>query len=157
VSLYVVDASVAIKWLVSEVDSDIAMSLRRYQLAAPELLGPECANILWKKAHLGLITDEDASVAAAALERMPVALHSTGPLIRQATALSVALEHPAYDCFYLCLAVALDCPFITADERLLRRLERPDAESWQQRVLPLRDVAISPAPLPDPSGTGSGR
>lgn len=156
-SLYVVDASVAIKWLVSEAGSDIARRLHRHQLAAPELLGPECANILWKKVRLGLLTDEDAALAAAALERMPVALHSTRPLIRQATALSVALGHPAYDCFYLSLAVVLDCEFITADERLLRRLDRPDAGDWRQRTLPLHRVAISPAPPPDPSDTGSGR
>lgn len=156
-SLYVVDASVAIKWVVSEVHSDIAMSLRRHQLAAPALLGPECANILWKKVRLGHLSDEVASIAAAGLERMEVALHSTRPLIRQATALSVALGHPAYDCFYLCLAQALGCQFITADERLARRLDQPDAKGWRQQVLSLRDAAISPTPPPDPSDRDSGR
>lgn len=156
-SLYVVDASVAIKWVVSEVHSDIAMSLRRHQLAAPELLGPECANILWKKVRLGHISDEVASIAAAGLERMEVALHSTRPLIRRATALSVALGYPAYDCFYLCLAQALGCQLITADERLARRLDRADAKGWRRQVLPLREAAISPAPPPDPSDRGSGR
>lgn len=156
-SLYVVDASVAIKWVVSEVHSDIAIGLRRQQLAAPELLGAECANILWKKVRLGHITDEVASVAAAGLERMQVTLHSTRPLIRQATALSVELGHPAYDCFYLCLAMALGCRLVTADERLVRRLDRPDAKGWRQQVLSLRDLALSPAPPPGPSDRGCGR
>ncbi len=156
-SLYVIDASVAIKWVVSEIHSDIAISLRNHKLAAPELLGPECANILWKKVRLGYITEEDASIAATGLERMTVALHSTRPLIRQATALSVALGHPAYDCFYLSLALTLGCQFVTADERLAGHLDRPDAKGWRQQVLSLRDMALSPTPPPGPSDRGCGR
>jgi len=42
-------SSVAIKWFVDEPDSAKAAGLLRHPLSAPDLLAPECANILWKK------------------------------------------------------------------------------------------------------------
>ncbi len=45
----VVDASVVIKWVIEETGTQDALALRRHRLLAPDLLIPECANILWKK------------------------------------------------------------------------------------------------------------
>ena len=42
----VVDASVAVKWVVPETGSDLARSLSNASLEAPDLLLVECANIL---------------------------------------------------------------------------------------------------------------
>jgi predicted nucleic acid-binding protein len=44
----VVDASVAIKWVIEESGTPQALSLRRHRLFAPDLLMTECANVLWK-------------------------------------------------------------------------------------------------------------
>lgn len=53
----VVDASIAIKWVVEEEGTGIAVDLRsRFRFVAPELLVPECANILWKKVQRGELT-----------------------------------------------------------------------------------------------------
>jgi predicted nucleic acid-binding protein len=38
-------------------------------------------------------------------------------LHREALSLAIALNHPAYDCFYLALAIAEDDVLITADRR----------------------------------------
>jgi predicted nucleic acid-binding protein len=38
--------------------------------------------------------------------------------------LAVELDHPAYDCVYLALALAKDCKLATADEHLRRKLGR---------------------------------
>jgi predicted nucleic acid-binding protein len=46
VSGFVIDASVAIKWVVDEPGAEIAIQLLEHTLMAPDLLGPECANIL---------------------------------------------------------------------------------------------------------------
>jgi predicted nucleic acid-binding protein len=43
---FVVDASVAIKWFVDEEGRAEAVGLLRHPLSAPDLLAPECANIL---------------------------------------------------------------------------------------------------------------
>jgi hypothetical protein len=65
---FVVDASVAIKWFVDEPDSAQAAVLLRHSLAAPDLLAPECANILWKKVTRAELSLEEAEVIALALE-----------------------------------------------------------------------------------------
>lgn len=44
---FVVDASIAVKWVVEENGTAAALGLRqRTKLIAPELLAAECANIL---------------------------------------------------------------------------------------------------------------
>ena len=48
-TVLVVDASIAIKWVIQEAETAEALWLRRHRLAAPDLLVAECANILWKK------------------------------------------------------------------------------------------------------------
>ncbi len=45
---FVIDASVAVKWVVQEAGTPDALALRKAKLAAPDLIIPECANILWK-------------------------------------------------------------------------------------------------------------
>ena len=45
----VIDASIAIKWVIEEDRTKEALALRRQALAAPDLLVAECANILRKK------------------------------------------------------------------------------------------------------------
>jgi len=50
VNTLVIDASVAVKWVVEENGTPEVLALRqRARLIAPELLVAECANILWKK------------------------------------------------------------------------------------------------------------
>jgi len=67
--MLVVDASIAIKWVVAEDGSDVAVGLRRPTTAflAPDLLTIECANILWKKARRAELTPEEAKLGFADL------------------------------------------------------------------------------------------
>jgi predicted nucleic acid-binding protein len=125
----VVDASVAVKWLVAEEGSEAAVALIGGDLHAPDLLCPEVAHILWKKARLGELSAEEAALGAAALATAEIELHPTRDLLEPATRLALALDHPAYDGFYLALAARLDAPLITADQRLVRRVgARGEAE-----------------------------
>jgi len=137
VTTLVVDASVAIKWVVQEQGTAEALLLRRHNLSAPELLIPECANILWKKVRRRELTEQEARLAARLLERADIDLAPTRRLLEPATMLAIALDHPAYDCVYLALAATLACDFVTADERLSRKtLPR----GYSSRVLHLSDV-----------------
>ena len=46
----IIDASIAIKWVVKEDGTSEALVLRqKAKLIAPDLLVAECANIFWKK------------------------------------------------------------------------------------------------------------
>ncbi len=116
----VVDASVAVKWVVEESGSASAVALRSsYEFLAPDLIVAECANILWKKAMRNELAREEAIVAAKLLARSGMALVSSRGLAEAATALAVDLRHPAYDCIYLALARERRCRLVTADRRLV--------------------------------------
>ncbi|NQV81812.1 MAG: type II toxin-antitoxin system VapC family toxin [Alphaproteobacteria bacterium] len=119
----VIDASVAIKWVVGEPGTDDALSLRRHNLYAPDLLVSECANVLWKKVRRGELHPDEAHAAAQLLERADLHLEPSRRLMRRTTELAIALDHPAYDCLYLALAESLACDLVTADERLRDRTE----------------------------------
>lgn len=111
----VIDASIAIKWVIDEPGSHEALALRRTCLLAPDLLIAECANVLWKKVRRGELTPAEAVLAARLIERADIHLQPMRALIEPAERLAIALDHPAYDCFYLVLAEATDSEFVTAD------------------------------------------
>ncbi|MGH7107289.1 MAG: type II toxin-antitoxin system VapC family toxin [Acetobacteraceae bacterium] len=140
---FVVDASIAVKWVIDEPGTEFALALRRRRLVAPDLLGAECANILWKKAHRGEITPEEAALAAGLLSRAEIELRPMRSLMPAAMALSLALDHPAYYCLYLALAEATAFPFVTADARLLSRIARDHACNFSGQALALADAAAS--------------
>lgn len=119
----VIDASIAVKWVVEEQGTPQALVLRRKaKLIAPELLVAECANVLCKKVQRNELTKEEALLAARLLQGAEIELLPMRSLFEPATRISIELNHPAYDCMYLALAVANECTFVTADERLLRKL-----------------------------------
>ena len=122
----VVDASVAVKWVIPEVLSDQAESLRGRadRLLAPDLLLPEAANALWKKLIRREITTREAVQAINLLMGSGLDLRPSGPLLGRALALARRLRHPVYDCIYLALAQAEGATLITADQRLLARVAR---------------------------------
>ena len=70
----VVDASVAVKWLVAEQDSPAAVRLIEagHELHAPRLLAAEVTNVLWRKARIGELERRDASPLTGAVPDMPV-------------------------------------------------------------------------------------
>jgi len=122
-SRLVVDASVAVKWVVPEAGSAAALKLRAWpSLLAPELIVAECANILWKKVARGALTVGDALLAAEILEHASLTLYPMRSLVRSVTRMAIELGHPAYDCIYLALAAREKCPMVTADERLARKI-----------------------------------
>jgi predicted nucleic acid-binding protein len=137
VNTLVIDASIAVKWVVQEHGTAEALVLRqKAKLIAPELLIAECANILWKKVQRGELLKDEALLAARLLQGAEIELLPTRFLFEAATRMSIEIDHPAYDCLYLALALEKKCQFVTADERLLRKLH-------QGRQRTLRDRAIS--------------
>ena len=118
---YVVDASVAIKWVIQEAGTEAALRLLGHELIAPDLLVAECANILWRKQRLGEISAREAGLAARLLERAELDLVPMRRLLDRATALAIALDHPAYNAVYLALAETTGRAFVTADLRLARK------------------------------------
>jgi predicted nucleic acid-binding protein len=61
--MIVVDASVAVKWVLPEADSGPAVALREADaLIAPSLVIAEIGNALWKSVLRGDVDKSDASV-----------------------------------------------------------------------------------------------
>ena len=117
---YVVDASVAVKWLASEPLSDEAAALLKggATLVAPELMFAEVINALWAMRRRGDITAEDLGEAVDALKAAPIAIpFSMAQLAAAAAQLAIDIGNPAYDCFYLALAIQTGYPVVTADMR----------------------------------------
>ena len=138
---FVIDASIAVKWVVTEDGTDEAVSLLSGQrLSAPELLVAECANILWKKVRRSELSAEEAMVAVRILQRADVELHSMRALMEPATKLAIDLDHPAYDCVYLALAMSQEWQFVTADTRFLNKA-RQSSPAVAQCVLSLEEMA----------------
>jgi predicted nucleic acid-binding protein len=121
---WVVDASIALKWVIPEVLSDRADRVRdgENDILAPDLLLVEVANALWKKTTAGEVTPRDADEAFDLVTRSGIHLHSTVPLLPRAMQMARRLVHPVYDCVYLALAEREHAAVVTADQRLLRRL-----------------------------------
>ena len=138
----VIDASIAIKWVVAERGTAEALLLRmRARLIAPELLVAECANILWKKVQRKELMPDEAILAARLLQGSEVELLPTRSLLEAATRIAIDLDHPAYDCLYLALAVEKDCRFVTADDALIRKLTQTRFASLRSRIVSLAEAA----------------
>lgn len=121
----VVDASVAIKWVVPEPDTAAAMALsRQYRLLAPDLLLLECANTFWKKVRRNELTIDEALISARGIEQAGIEFIPIQDQTEAITRLSLDLNHPAYDCAYIAIAQNRQCRFATADRRLIAAVDK---------------------------------
>ena len=123
-SLYVVDTSVVAKWFVPEHLSDEAARLLddRHELACPDLLWPELGSVLWKKARAGQVTAQEAKRIVQALGEFPLTVFPSRLVLEGALEIALGTHRSVYDSVYVALAVALECPLVTADERLVNAL-----------------------------------
>ena len=142
-SVFVVDASLVIKWFVPEVDSELA---RRWLTAphdylAPDLLFPETGNTVWKKARRGELSATDAQQLVHDLSLIAVEAIAMRGLLSDAHAMALHTGITVYDATYLTLAVRLETQLITGDDRFARRLA--DHPVLAPHVRSLRDFVDS--------------
>lgn len=126
---YVLDASVAFKWVVDEDHSPRARQLRAefqngiHELLAPDIFPVEVGHALTRAERQGRVSLADGwalwlEVMADAPKR-----HHSLPLMAQAYALSSALRVGIYDCLYVALAEKEGCELVTADDKLVKNLQ----------------------------------
>ena len=123
----VVDASLAVKWLVREEHTDKALAILRVwhdqavTPTAPHLLPFEVANALHRKVIRGQLSVGDSARMILQLLGSGLALHQTSGLHTRALELASELQQGAvYDAHYLALAEEFDCELWTADQRFHR-------------------------------------
>ncbi len=120
----VIDASVAVKWVLNEAGTDAALALRNEELIAPVLWLAEAANALWRHVRLGELAVEEAIARMTELEEAPVTSLAIEPLIRPALILGSQSNHPIYDCLYLALALRYDTHIVSDDRRFAAAVAR---------------------------------
>jgi predicted nucleic acid-binding protein len=125
---YVLDSSVAFKWVVIEPFSDKARDLRDefrqglHEFIAPDIFPIEVAHSLTRAERQGRISPPEASILLAEVLLTRPQLHPYMPLLSHAVAISSQARIGAYDCLYVVLAQREGCEFLTADDRLIRVL-----------------------------------
>lgn len=117
---YVVDASVAAKWLLPEEHSARAELLlaNGTSLSAPDLLYAEVANVLWRRVLRGEVTEESADEVLALLLQIEIDVTPAREIIAEASAIACRLKRTVYDAVYLALALEEDAVLVTSDRRL---------------------------------------
>jgi predicted nucleic acid-binding protein len=123
----VVDASLALKWVLSEADSNTAIALlQRWNTANMEIIAPalftyEATNILYRQVVTHKLSYEE-------VKKLLTKLLSIGILLNFAQHREISIRamelshrfglHAAYDAHYLALAEHEKCEYWTADSRL---------------------------------------
>ncbi|MBD2481325.1 type II toxin-antitoxin system VapC family toxin [Planktothrix sp. FACHB-1365] len=125
-SKFVVDANVAIKWVLSEVHSEIAQCLLddAHELLVPDFFFSEIGNILWKRVRRGETTLELAQNDLTVLMAGDLQIYPSQSLMPMALEIAVRVDQAVYDCVYLSLAVINQCQMVTADERFYNAISR---------------------------------
>ncbi|HJW94040.1 MAG TPA: type II toxin-antitoxin system VapC family toxin [Thermoanaerobaculia bacterium] len=123
-SLFVVDASVVIKWFVHEIHAADAYRLLtpEHDFVAPDLLFAEMASILCKKTRNGDLSEREATQVLDDLRSSSLPTVPCRELASAAYSLSIATGRSAYDSMYLALAIRLDTRLITADAKFFNAI-----------------------------------
>jgi predicted nucleic acid-binding protein len=139
----VVDTSVLIKWFKTR-DEDLMkeartllgeVETRPLEVHVPALLLYEIDNVLLLKTRLGPAALDDAIEQ---LETLPfIVAPPATPLLKRAARLGRQLALTFYDASFLGLAIELDCPYITADQRLFERTRTLSGVRHLSRIGPL--------------------
>ncbi len=123
-SVYIVDASVAVKWSFPEDHTDESLRLRApsHQLCAPDFLWVELASVVCQQIQRRQVLRAKGLEILSALRRVPIQIFPSAELLDMATAIALETSTSVYDCLYLALAVSLDSRMVTADRKLFHAL-----------------------------------
>ncbi len=123
---FVLDASVALKWVLNEPSRHRDLMIQNaflsesIDLFAPDFFELEVAHVLAKCARRGLIFDPSAHHAS--VKTTAPRFFPSQPLIPRALEIADRHRIGVYDCVCVALAECEGLEFITADERLARNL-----------------------------------
>ncbi|KAB2875815.1 MAG: type II toxin-antitoxin system VapC family toxin [Pseudorhodoplanes sp.] len=135
----IVDASVALKWFVTEPGSDLAIALLQSQpLAAPDFLLIELRAALWTRVRRNLSSLEDIRRAENEMAGIGIPLRPSSDFVRNAFDIALQLSHPIYDCLYLATALGINDLLVTADQRFL---QVASASRYSGQVVALSSIA----------------
>ena len=135
----IVDASVAVKWLVPELHAVDSLRLldRDIVLLAPDIILAEVGNVLWKKWRRDEIESASVPEMIADFRKIPLRLWKTEHLVFDAWNIAQSYLRSYYDSLYVALAIKNDCRMVTADLKLYNALK---ATSFKKYILWIEDI-----------------
>lgn len=133
----VIDASVALKWVLPERDAEPALQLRERIRSSgapahvPDLFWAETANVLWRLTRnpKRRLDPGDASELLEVLRMAPLSTVPVGPLAGRALEIACASGVTVYDATYVAVAEVRGARLWSADRRLVRSLSETEWES----------------------------
>ncbi len=136
---FVLDASVAVKWMIppagETLTTESARLLKRYadgeiDFIVPDVFWAEVGNVLWKGVRQRRWAQGVAESAAAEMSQQKFFTVSSLSLLSEALKIAFAHERSVYDCLYVALAIQSNTDMITADERLANALAARLPVKW---------------------------
>jgi predicted nucleic acid-binding protein len=138
VSRIVLDASVAVKWVLREEHAAAAREiLATRELLAPHLLWAEIGSSLWKRHRRSESSLEEVRRMLGEIQQLPVITFAHWPLLPTTLGLAMALDQTFYDCLYLALAETRNSVMVTADRRFYAAVSH---SVWADRIVWIEDM-----------------
>jgi predicted nucleic acid-binding protein len=135
----VLDASVALKWVVPSANEPLAAEslrlLKRYtdgeiNFIVPDIFWAEVGNVLWKGVRQQRWQPGFAGTTAADMRVRDFFTVASQELLVEALTIALAHDRSVYDCLYVALAIQFKIEMITADERLANALASRLPVKW---------------------------
>jgi predicted nucleic acid-binding protein len=139
VKSFVLDASVAAKWMLPAKDELLraeafrlldAYEAAEVNLLVPDIFWPECGNIVWKAVRQGRLPRADAELAVQLLLNRKILTISSPELLPEALSIALNFRRSVSDSLYVALAVHTRKEFITADEKLANAMAAQFPIKW---------------------------
>jgi predicted nucleic acid-binding protein len=139
VNTYVIDASVAAKWVLpasgETLTGEALKLLKRYaagelRFVVPDLFWSELAHILWKAVRQERLRVVSAESALQAMRDRSFPTVSSHTLLVEAFAIATAFDCAVYDALYVALAINSKSQLVTADEGLANALAAHLPVKW---------------------------
>jgi predicted nucleic acid-binding protein len=116
---------VVVKWFLNEPLRERAQALisPEHSLHAPDFYRAELLSTVCKRLRRREMDERQAFAIEALLPSLPINTYSiSAPMLSAAFALAVEAHQSIYDCLFAVLAVELNLPLISADERFVRSM-----------------------------------
>jgi predicted nucleic acid-binding protein len=125
---YVLDSSVALKTVLPEPDSNQALNFidAGHTLIAPDIYTMELAHVLSKLHRQHVLPEDEVREKLEVLFDARPALKLSTRLLPAAWEISLQTRCSVWDALYVALAEREGIEMVTADERLVKNLNRPD-------------------------------
>lgn len=124
----ILDSSVFAKWFFPEEGSEKALEIKALftnndiAIIVPVLVYHEVSNLLKTAVKVYRVEEKNAIKAIDAFLRLNLISYASSDLFQSALAIAIKFDVSAYDAAYVALSKKLQVPLITADKKLVKKV-----------------------------------